>query len=153
MCFKSQIWINNDSQIFDFWHGDVLVWILISGTILHCLFVKIIGTVVFMFSWREEQLSQLVICSRAEFSLPAAICFVLACTYMTVSSAYNCVSTSGHTDGRSLIYSENRSGPSIDPCGTPVHKSRDADIWLPTLTLLTSNYTNFQLNMFYPMDY
>lgn len=50
--------------------------------------------------------------------------------YSTVSSAYIWMWASGHTDGKSFIYEQNKSGPSMDPCGTPVNKERVSDCWL-----------------------
>lgn len=55
------------------------------------------------------------------------------CYGMHKYPAYNRVSTSRQTDGRLLIYEENRSGPRIDPCGTPVYKSRAGESWLLTI--------------------
>ena len=40
--------------------------------------------------------------------------------YNVVSSAYISISNILLTEGRSLIYIRNNSGPNIDPCGTPV---------------------------------
>ena len=91
---------------------------------LHCLLVKNIPTVLLTLSCRQEWFGQLVIWSIAVVSLAAARSFVLACTCTTVSSAYICILILGQTNGRSLIYRLNKSGPSIDPCGTPVHKLR-----------------------------
>lgn len=64
----------------------------------------------FIYSWKQERFSHLEICSSGEMSLAAANCFVLACTYINVSSAYSWV----------LERKENSSGLRIDPCGTPV---------------------------------
>lgn len=61
---------------------------------------------------------------------------------------YNRVSTSRQKDGRSLIYEENRSGPHIDPCCTPVYESRVGESWLLTIACLCLliRYNSIQLS-------
>ena len=74
--------------------------------------------------------SHAVILTIAFVSLTATLFFVNPCTYSTVSSAYIWMWASGHRDGKSFIYKQNKSGPSMDPCGTPVDKERVSDCWL-----------------------
>ena len=64
---------------------------------------------------------------------------------MTVSSAYICRLVLGHTDGKWL----NSIGPRMEPCGTPVDKSRVVDwwFWILTCCCLIPKYDCIQLSV------
>ena len=51
-----------------------------------------------------------------------------------VSSAYNIYLKSSLAFGMSFIYIKKRSGPSIDPCGTPVERGNRPDFTPSTST-------------------
>ena len=113
----------------------MFLWeIVIFGMMLHWVVAKNIPAVLLRLSWRQERFSQVVIWSIAVVSLAATRCFMLACTYISMSSTYVNVLISGQNYGRSLIYRLNRSGPSIDPCGTPVERLIIGEQWLFTET-------------------
>ncbi len=92
---------------------------------------KYIQTVLLVLKCKYELLSQSETWTNTSVWMFAACCLFLACTYITVSSAYVWILTDEQTSGKSFIYKLNRIGPRIDPWGTPILQFRYTDWLLP----------------------
>lgn len=95
----------------------------ISGFIFILFFEKNMVTVLDMFNSRQDCSSQVEISDMASVSFEATSSVDFPWAKITVSSAYIKVSQFLHTDGKSLMYKLKRTGPIIEPCGTPVDNS------------------------------
>ena len=89
--------------------------------------------VLLMLSVRQDFESQSETLAIASVNLAATSHLFFPCARMTVSSAYICMSTSGHTSGRSFTYKLNYRGPKFEPCGTPTEQSMKDEVLSPTL--------------------
>lgn len=73
-------------------------------------------------SWFIQQQEATLIRSLFSSAIALSLTFLRKETYSFESSTYDSILLWEQTDGKSLMYKLNKSGPSIDPCGTPCFK-------------------------------
>ena len=107
--FERHVCINYNTEYLCVTDVITSPFIKMSGfTELFILTVKYMQTVLFTLRVKHESADQSGTLLIAAVSLAAACTLVFAWVKITVSSAYICILTSGHTQGRSFIYILNK---------------------------------------------